>query len=294
MGRRSAVEVRHIAQRCARSWRGAHFRRLRLQPKAAWPPAGNASRGQLHVEPAQDARCGPTNAGRRDRATTHLTLLLAAAPRAAGVPLQCSVLLTRHPGLLAEANSSSAEYLFHPHAHASYDIGDRTLQCGRRGDAMKLWLAWLFGGTEAFAARVEHAFQLAREMATSVRKRQPALQLVVPPLGAPNICFWYIPTKWRDLVAANPCATVTEALQTLQDDQRWGAAAKDVGAITLAIYGRLQRRGRALVNFNPLPDQNLPHFFRAVVSHPCLEARDLDAVLDEILAAAAEVDDSAP
>jgi hypothetical protein len=32
------------------------------------------------------------------------------------------------------------------------------------------------------------------------------------------------------------------------------------------VYRRMQQDGRLLVNFAPLPDLNLPHFFRAVVT----------------------------
>ena len=59
------------------------------------------------------------------------------------MPLQCSVFLTRHAAILRRANASGAAYLFQPDKlHAEYDLGDKTIQCGRRPDAFKLWLAW--------------------------------------------------------------------------------------------------------------------------------------------------------
>ena len=59
------------------------------------------------------------------------------------MPLQCSVFLTRHPGILQSTNASGAAYLFQPDKlHAEFDLGDKTIQCGRRPDAYKLWLAW--------------------------------------------------------------------------------------------------------------------------------------------------------
>lgn len=51
-----------------------------------------------------------------------------------GVPLQCSVLLTRHEGLLHKANSANAEYLFQQDKFydTNYDSGDKSMQCGRK------------------------------------------------------------------------------------------------------------------------------------------------------------------
>ena len=62
---------------------------------------------------------------------------------AQGLPLQCSVFLTSHKGALLAANASRAAYLFQADKlHADLDLGDKTIQCGRRADAFKLWLAW--------------------------------------------------------------------------------------------------------------------------------------------------------
>ena len=54
--------------------------------------------------------------------------------------------LTRHKGALLAANASRAAYLFQADKlHADLDLGDKTIQCGRRADAFKLWLAWKVG-----------------------------------------------------------------------------------------------------------------------------------------------------
>lgn len=46
-------------------------------------------------------------------------------------------------GLLQQSNASNATYLFQPDKlNKEYDLGDKTIQCGRRADAFKLWLAW--------------------------------------------------------------------------------------------------------------------------------------------------------
>ena len=46
----------------------------------------------------------------------------------------------RNAGLLRAANASGAAYLFQPDKlHGDADIGDKSLQCGRKSDALKLW-----------------------------------------------------------------------------------------------------------------------------------------------------------
>ncbi|GJQ68694.1 hypothetical protein Trydic_g17231 [Trypoxylus dichotomus] len=60
------------------------------------------------------------------------------------VPQQCSTLLLRHEGLLSEANSSNAAYLFQKDKfyNTQYDTGDKHVQCGRRVDVLKFWFMW--------------------------------------------------------------------------------------------------------------------------------------------------------
>lgn len=52
----------------------------------------------------------------------------------AGAPMQCSAFLIREKGLLHEANSAAAKYLFQQDKFydISYDTGDKSMQCGRK------------------------------------------------------------------------------------------------------------------------------------------------------------------
>ena len=59
------------------------------------------------------------------------------------VPLQCSVFITKHLGVMAASNSMNAPYLFHKdrtNYSPSLDTGDKSLQCGRHIDIFKLWV----------------------------------------------------------------------------------------------------------------------------------------------------------
>ena len=110
------------------------------------------------------------------------------AHKAMGVPLTCSALLTRDPLAAARALSESASYLFQADGDA-LNPGTRSLQCGRRDDALKLWAAWRYHGDAGWAARTERLRDLALALAQEVRRR-PRLQLTEPPPFL-NVCFEY-------------------------------------------------------------------------------------------------------
>jgi glutamate/tyrosine decarboxylase-like PLP-dependent enzyme len=58
------------------------------------------------------------------------------------LPLQCSILLVRQPGCLNGATGKPAKYLFHEKTGLGEDMSLKTLQCGRKGDGLKLGLCW--------------------------------------------------------------------------------------------------------------------------------------------------------
>lgn len=43
-----------------------------------------------------------------------------------------------------------------------FDTGDKTVQCGRRVDCLKLWLLWKAVGSEGLEQRVDRAFACTR------------------------------------------------------------------------------------------------------------------------------------
>ncbi|MGH0192849.1 UNVERIFIED_CONTAM: hypothetical protein FKN15_031577 [Acipenser sinensis] len=44
----------------------------------------------------------------------------------------------------------------------SYDTGDKSIQCGRKVDCLKLWLMWKATGTLGLEQRVDRAFAYTR------------------------------------------------------------------------------------------------------------------------------------
>ena len=69
-----------------------------------------------------------------------------------GAPIQTSIFITRHGKSLSEANSASASYLFQKDKFydMGYDTGDKSIQCGRKADAFKLWFMLKARGEKHF------------------------------------------------------------------------------------------------------------------------------------------------
>ncbi len=102
-----------------------------------------------------------------------------------GVPLTCSVLLVRQPGILGRHLSEKADYLFH--GDDMHDRGQTSLQCGRRNDALKLWAAWQALGDTGLGKRIDDAVGSATRAAQRI-EQTPGLVLVKPPESV-NVVF---------------------------------------------------------------------------------------------------------
>ncbi|KAI4270470.1 MAG: hypothetical protein L6R38_007119, partial [Xanthoria sp. 2 TBL-2021] len=122
---------------------------------------------------------------------SHLVDSIAINPhKMMGVPVTCSFLLGADLRMFHRANTLPASYLFHSEeededgngeAHDEgkqrqpseiYDLADLTLQCGRRGDALKLYLSWAYHGTSGYRSQIEHAFDTAAYFAELVAEEK--------------------------------------------------------------------------------------------------------------------------
>ncbi|MBC8370063.1 MAG: aminotransferase class V-fold PLP-dependent enzyme [Planctomycetes bacterium] len=83
------------------------------------------------------------------------------AHKVMGVPLTCSMLLCQHQGRLSKSVQQDAEYLFQVD-HEDLNPGLRSIQCGRRNDAFKLWSAWQALGDNGWHNRLNQQFKLAK------------------------------------------------------------------------------------------------------------------------------------
>jgi len=116
------------------------------------------------------------------------------------VPLTCSFLLGADMRNFHKANTLPAAYLFH-HDNNSvtsdnneiWDLADLTLQCGRRGDSLKLALGWIYYGASGYGAQIDHAFNTAAYMAEQIAKSPNLRPVSTNPPPCLQVCFYYAP-----------------------------------------------------------------------------------------------------
>ncbi|KAI0007898.1 glutamate decarboxylase [Xylariaceae sp. FL0662B] len=163
----------------------------------------------LHVDASWGggAALSARDAQRRKLAGAHRADSVTVNPhKMLNVPLTCSFLLAPDVRVFRRANSLPAGYLFHgPDADAGeaggegegegevWDLADLTLQCGRRGDSLKLALAWIYYGRAGLGAQVDGAFDVAARLAALIDEAPDFLLLSTNPPPCLQVCFYYAP-----------------------------------------------------------------------------------------------------
>ncbi len=104
-----------------------------------------------------------------------------------GVPLMCGVLFVRESGSFDRVcNLGDTSYIFHESAERQ-DLGPYSLQCGRRVDALKMWLEYIFYGNEGFENRIDNFIKLSKHAELRIHN-EPTLELQTT-RWINNICF---------------------------------------------------------------------------------------------------------
>ncbi|KAL9938720.1 hypothetical protein V8E36_002439 [Tilletia maclaganii] len=150
------------------------------------------------------------------------------------VPLQCSFLLIRDHKWLG-ANVVDGDYLFHE--GQQYDIGRTTTFCGRRSDALKMYIAWQMHGSNGLARMIDDALDSGQQIRQRIREH-PNLQLILPHdenVPAYSVCFRYCPSRPTQ---PTPAAPSSERLTPRQ--------------MVRPIHAEVSRRGRVMVDFAPI------------------------------------------
>jgi glutamate/tyrosine decarboxylase-like PLP-dependent enzyme len=106
-----------------------------------------------------------------------------------GVPLSASAILIKRMGLLDKHFSERADYLFQSEED-TYNPGTKSIQCGRRNDAFKVWAAWQYYGNQGYEERVNKQFELTQYAANKI-KNDKWLRLCMEPESM-NVCFQVI------------------------------------------------------------------------------------------------------
>ncbi|KAL7301188.1 hypothetical protein TKK_0006158 [Trichogramma kaykai] len=183
-----------------------------------------------------------------------------------GAPFQCSIFLTKGTNALHEANCANAKYLFQQDKFydVSWDTGDKSVQCGRKPDALKFWLMWKARGTAGLRKSVDIAMDCANYFYEQIKDR-PDFRLVLPEYEGSNICFWYIPPS----------------MQGQEENEEWK---NKLNRIAPTIKEKLIKVGSLMIGYTPLPSKNMPNFFRMVVScQPPPNHSSMDFVINNIV-----------
>ncbi|KAH7395609.1 glutamate decarboxylase-like protein-like protein 1 [Cadophora sp. MPI-SDFR-AT-0126] len=111
-----------------------------------------------------------------------------------GVPMTCSFLLCPDLTKFHKANTLPAGYLFHESSPDGevWDLADLTLQCGRRGDSLKLALSWIYYGSSGFEAQIDSAFEIASYFATRIQQNDNFVLVSENPPPCLQVCFYYV------------------------------------------------------------------------------------------------------
>ncbi|XP_001600163.2 cysteine sulfinic acid decarboxylase [Nasonia vitripennis] len=182
-----------------------------------------------------------------------------------GAPFQCSIFLVKGKNALHEANCAGAKYLFQQDKFydVSWDTGDKSVQCGRKTDAMKFWLMWKARGTAGLRRSVDVAMDAADYFLQRIKDRQ-GFRIVLPSYEGCNICFWYIPPKMRGK----------------KEDEAWR---QKIHRIAPSIKERMIKQGTMMIGYTPMAHKGLENFFRMVVNcQPPPTKENMDFVIEQI------------
>ncbi|XP_071151866.1 cysteine sulfinic acid decarboxylase-like [Mytilus edulis] len=178
-----------------------------------------------------------------------------------GTNLQAAVFLTKHKTVLLDAHSAKAKYLFQQDKFydVSYDTGDKSIQCGRKVDALKVWTMWKAKGDAGLEEDIDNLFSCSRYL-TQLAKARDGFKMVQEP-QCTNVCFWYIP----------------ERLRGKPETEEWW---EQVGKVAPVIKQRMVEKGTLLIGYQP--DGDLVNFFRMIFSNNAVTKSDVEFIIDEI------------
>ncbi len=107
------------------------------------------------------------------------------------VPLLAAVLLTKNPNILYKNFNENADYLFQMD-NTDLNPASKSIQCGRRNDAFKVWTALKYLGEKGYEQRITKEFENAKYAASMIKKDKD-LKLILEP-ECINVCFQ---VKWK-------------------------------------------------------------------------------------------------
>ncbi|MBL4755729.1 MAG: hypothetical protein JKY52_19310 [Flavobacteriales bacterium] len=169
-----------------------------------------------------------------------------------GIPIVCASFLTKHTKALEGSLSVVAPYLFHEkEEEAGLDLGRKSVQCGRRVDALKLWASLQVEGEDGFELRIDKMMAQTNLLAQKISEEKD-LKLYCEP-QSPIVCFQF----------------VNDGLNVDQ-----------VNEINFQIRDRLFKEGKIILNYSHVEGLII---LRCVISNPDITDAHLDQIRDGVL-----------
>ena len=167
-----------------------------------------------------------------------------------------AIYICSKPDVFYSASSGGgSEYIFHNNSdEENYDTGVYALQCGRKVDALSLWLQWKFGGTEQFSNKFSELDGLKDYAVDYLKENNKDFNLLHDPEFM-NICFHVLPKD-----GTKPDYSYNQKLRE-----------------------KVMSRGNFMVNFSK--DKENGTYFRLVLNHWGLNKKVLDDFFKELLEA---------
>jgi len=179
-----------------------------------------------------------------------------------GIPLICSAFIVKDAEILRAvcSNGQTAHYLYHD-TGADIDLGRFSLQCGRRNDALKLWLAWREIGDAGWALMLERFMDLADYLQQRIENHD-ALEMVSDRMWT-NVCFRYV-----------------------------GQSAEDeLNQINAELRERLVQDGRFMVSRSTVDEMII---LRSVIANRNITESSLDAFLERVVSLGKDIERGLP
>ena len=179
-----------------------------------------------------------------------------------GIPLICSAFIVKDEEILRTvcSNGNTAHYLY-IETGEDVDLGRYSLQCGRRNDALKLWLAWREIGDAGWASMLERFMELANYLEGRIQEH-PSLEMVSDRMWT-NVCFRYVGSS---------------------DDS-------ELNRINAQLRQRLIQDGRFMVSRSTIEDKII---LRSVIANRNISKESLDAFLDCVVSLGKDIERGLP
>lgn len=177
------------------------------------------------------------------------------------VPLQATLFLCRHPGLMEKSNSTKADYLFHKERdsyNVSLDTGDRSLQCGRVIDILKCWTYFKGNGWREIARHIEREHELAQYLTSRITE-SPEQWVLIYPATTINVSYYYIP-------------------KDMAEQERNQSFYETLSKVTVLAKKLMISEGKMLVGYATNGKDN-NYFWRNVMSNPFITNEQVDEEL---------------